>query len=75
MRNKLQHEADAASAAVIYGEEIKPYAVDTDPRAYTRIGWWIVIAGVCGFLLWAFLAPADGLPRPKRRRSVQYPSF
>ncbi|HEV7930160.1 MAG TPA: hypothetical protein VGP12_08530, partial [Nitrosospira sp.] len=62
MQNKLQHNSGAASAAVVYGEEIKPY-VNTDPRAYTRIGWSIVIAGVCGFLLWAFLAPLDkGVP-------------
>ena len=81
MRNKLQHEAGAASAAVIYGEEIKPYAVDTDPRAYTRIGWWIVIAGVCGFLLWAFLAPLDkGVPLSgtvtvsTNRKAVQHPT-
>ena len=81
MRNKLQHDAGAASAAVIYGEEIKPYAVDTDPRAYTRIGWWIVIAGVCGFLLWAFLAPLDkGVPLSgtvtvsTNRKAVQHPT-
>lgn len=81
MQNKLQHNSGAASAAVVYGEEIKPYAVNTDPRAYTRIGWWIVIAGVCGFLLWAFLAPLDkGVPLSgtvtvsTNRKTVQHPT-
>ena len=33
--------------------------VETDARQHTRIGWWIVLAGVGGFLVWAFLAPLD----------------
>ncbi len=82
MQNKLQHNSAAASAAVVYGEEIKPYdVVNTDPRVYTRIGWWIVIAGVCGFLLWAFLAPLDkGVPLSgtvivsSNRKAVQHPT-
>jgi protease secretion system membrane fusion protein len=81
MQNKLQHNSGAASAAVVYGEEIQPYAVDTDPRAYTRIGWLIVIAGVCGFLLWAFLAPLDkGVPLSgtvtvsTNRKAIQHPT-
>ena len=81
MQNKLQPSSGAASAAVVYGEEIKPYAVNTDPRAYTRIGWWIVIAGVCGFLLWASLAPLDkGVPLSgtvtvsTNRKAVQHPT-
>ncbi|MCJ7799902.1 MAG: biotin/lipoyl-binding protein, partial [Polaromonas sp.] len=37
--------------------------VNTDADAQTRLGWWIVIAGVGGFLLWASLAPLDkGVP-------------
>lgn len=37
--------------------------VKTDARSHTRLGWWIVIAGVGGFLLWASLAPLDkGVP-------------
>jgi protease secretion system membrane fusion protein len=81
MQKKLQHDAGAASAAIIYGEEIKTYAVDTDPRAYTRIGWWIVIVGVFGFLMWAFLAPLDkGVPLSgtvtvsTNRKAVQHPT-
>ncbi|WP_297472786.1 HlyD family type I secretion periplasmic adaptor subunit [Ferrovum sp.] len=33
--------------------------VKTDDRVYTRMGWWIVLGGVGGFLLWAIFAPLD----------------
>ncbi|MBS1170074.1 MAG: type secretion rane fusion protein, HlyD family [Burkholderiaceae bacterium] len=33
--------------------------VATDDHHHTRIGWWIVLAGVGGFLSWACLAPLD----------------
>jgi membrane fusion protein, type I secretion system len=37
--------------------------VKTDESAHSRLGWWIVLVGVGGFLLWAFLAPLDkGVP-------------
>ena len=37
--------------------------VKTDETAHTRIGWWIVLVGVGGFILWAFFAPLDkGVP-------------
>lgn len=37
--------------------------VNTDATTHTRLGWWIVLAGVGGFLLWAMLAPLDkGVP-------------
>jgi len=37
--------------------------IDSDTTWYTRLGWWIVVAGVGGFLLWASLAPLDkGVP-------------
>ncbi|WP_338845942.1 HlyD family type I secretion periplasmic adaptor subunit [Massilia sp. W12] len=37
--------------------------VNTDHGAYSKLGWWIVLAGVGGFLLWAFTAPLDkGVP-------------
>ncbi|UUZ74662.1 biotin/lipoyl-binding protein [Polaromonas sp. P1(28)-13] len=40
-----------------------PLEVNTDARAHTRLGWWIVIVGIGGFLLWASLAPLDkGVP-------------
>lgn len=35
----------------------------TGEARHTRMGWWIVLAGVGGFLLWALLAPLDkGVP-------------
>lgn len=34
-----------------------------DAKRQTRIGWWIVLVGFGGLLLWAFLAPLDqGVP-------------
>jgi membrane fusion protein, type I secretion system len=37
--------------------------VKTDDTVHARLGWWIVIAGFGGFLLWAFFAPLDkGVP-------------
>lgn len=37
--------------------------VQTDARTHTRLGWWIIIVGIGGFLLWASLAPLDkGVP-------------
>ncbi len=37
--------------------------VKTDETVHSRLGWWIVLVGVGGFLLWAFLAPLDkGVP-------------
>lgn len=38
-------------------------AVKTDDSVHARLGWFIVIAGFGGFLLWAFFAPLDkGVP-------------
>ncbi len=33
--------------------------IKTDDKVYTRMGWWVVLGGVGGFLLWATLAPLD----------------
>lgn len=39
--------------------------VETDETIHTRLGWWIVLAGFGGFVLWASLAPLDkGVPVP-----------
>lgn len=38
-------------------------ALATDARPHARLGWWLLIVGLCGFLLWAALAPLDqGVP-------------
>ena len=37
--------------------------VETDETIHTRLGWWIVLAGFGGFVLWASFAPLDkGVP-------------
>lgn len=39
------------------------HEVKTDETTHTRLGWWIVLAGFGGFVLWAFFAPLDkGVP-------------
>jgi membrane fusion protein, protease secretion system len=38
-------------------------AVKTDARVHSRLGWWLIVVFLGGFLLWAFLAPLDkGVP-------------
>lgn len=37
--------------------------VETDETPHTKLGWWIVLAGFGGFILWASFAPLDkGVP-------------
>ena len=37
--------------------------VKTNSKLHTRIGWWIIIAGIGGFIAWALVAPLDkGVP-------------
>lgn len=38
-------------------------AVKTNSKLHTRVGWWIIIAGIGGFIAWATYAPLDkGVP-------------
>ncbi len=48
----------------IMGREIESIpAIDLDAKKYIQIGWWIIIGGLGGFILWASLAPLDkGVP-------------
>ncbi|SDY54995.1 HlyD family type I secretion periplasmic adaptor subunit [Nitrosomonas sp. Nm33] len=53
--------------------------VKTDETSHARLGWWIVLVGVGGFLLWATFAPLDkGVPVPgsvmvaTNRKAVQH---
>lgn len=40
-----------------------PHQVQTDETIYTQLGWWIVLVGFGGFILWATFAPLDkGVP-------------
>jgi protease secretion system membrane fusion protein len=51
------------AATDVVSRDVVPLEVNTDARSHTRLGWWIVIAGVGGFLLWATFAPLDkGVP-------------
>lgn len=51
------------AATDVVSRDVVPLEVNTDARAHTRLGWWIVIAGIGGFLLWASFAPLDkGVP-------------
>ncbi len=66
-------------AADVISHEVTPVEVNTDAGAYARVGWFIVLAGVIGFLLWAFLAPLDkGVPmsgyvtKQSNRQAVQH---
>ena len=56
----LSRKKEQATDVVVH--QVTP-VVNTDHGAYSRLGWLIVLAGVLGFLLWAFLAPLDkGVP-------------
>jgi protease secretion system membrane fusion protein len=62
----------------VIAHDVAPLEVNTDARAYSRVGWLIVLLGVGGFLLWALLAPLDkGVPmsgtvaKESNRKSVQ----
>ncbi|SET23096.1 membrane fusion protein, protease secretion system [Nitrosomonas marina] len=58
---KLQTENNAIDTGI--GPDNQAYQVKTDETVHARIGWWIVLAGVGGFVLWAFFAPLDkGVP-------------
>ncbi|MBQ5940442.1 MULTISPECIES: HlyD family type I secretion periplasmic adaptor subunit [unclassified Massilia] len=49
--------------AEVVAHDVTPLEVNTDARAFSRMGWLIVLLGVGGFLLWALLAPLDkGVP-------------
>nr|WP_156955294.1 HlyD family type I secretion periplasmic adaptor subunit [Polaromonas glacialis] len=59
--NNLSRNQPAATDAV--SRNVEPAQVNTDARSHVRLGWWIVIAGLGGFLVWASLAPLDkGVP-------------
>lgn len=78
MKKLFGNKADVVDAAI---HEAMPQEVNTDARFHTRLGWWIVIAGVGGFLLWASLAPLDqGVPVSgtvtvaTNRKAIQHPT-
>ena len=65
----------------VISHDATPLEVNTDARAYSRLGWIIVLVGFGGFLLWALLAPLDkGVPlsgtvaKESNRQAVQHQS-
>lgn len=76
---KLFNEKDAVTDIVAKDPALQD--VNTDETKHTRLGWWIVLAGVGGFLLWATFAPLDkGVPVPgnvtvaTQRKAIQHQS-
>ena len=68
-----------AEIADVTTHDVTPFEVNTDAKAYARVGWFIVLAGVLGFLVWAVFAPLDkGSPlqgtvvKEGNRKAVQY---
>lgn len=66
-------------AAQVIAHDVAPLTVNTDASAYSRLGWIIVLAGFCGFMLWALFAPLDkGVPlqgtviKESNRQAVQH---
>ncbi|MEI6357181.1 MAG: HlyD family efflux transporter periplasmic adaptor subunit [Verrucomicrobiota bacterium] len=62
-------------------QEIPAPEMNTDETWHIRMGWWIVIVGVGGFMLWASLAPLDkGVPLSgtvavaSSRKAIQHPT-
>ena len=73
----LVKKTDQATDVVTH--DVTPMEVNVDASAYARLGWIIVLIGVCGFLLWAAFAPLDkGVPmsgvvtKESNRKAVQY---
>src|SRR5471032_1762854 len=67
------------AAVEVITHDVTPLTVNTDARAYARVGWFIVLVGVIGFLVWAVFAPLDkGVPltgtveKETNHKSVQY---
>lgn len=68
-------------ATEVITHDVTPLEVNTDAKAYSRIGWLIVLVGVGGFLLWGLLAPLDkGVPlsgtvaKESNRKAIQHPT-
>lgn len=57
--------AEEKKTAVEHAPTDLSHQVETDETLHTKLGWWIVLAGFGGFILWATFAPLDkGVPVP-----------
>src|SRR5690606_27525220 len=65
---KLLGKKKAEDAIEVIGTDVldaPATSVSIDDRKHARMGWWVVLVGVVGFLLWAGFAPLDrGVPAP-----------
>jgi protease secretion system membrane fusion protein len=68
-------------AAEVIAHDVTPLEVNTDARAFSRVGWLIVVLGLGGFLLWGLFAPLDkGVPlsgtvaKESNRKAIQHQS-
>lgn len=75
----IQNKPQTAEVTEVIAHDVSPLTVNTDAGGYSKLGWMIVIAGVCGFLLWAIFAPLDkGVPmsgtvaKESSRKAVQH---
>jgi protease secretion system membrane fusion protein len=75
MMNMLKKHEPATD---VVSTNVEPMTVDTDPRAFSRLGWIVVLLGVGGFLIWALFAPLDkGVPlqgtvaKESNRKAIQ----
>lgn len=51
------------AVSTVAAHDVAPIEVNTDHSAYSKLGWWIVLAGFGGFMAWALFAPLDkGVP-------------
>ena len=67
------------NATEVITHDVTPLTVNTDAGVYSKLGWWIVLLGVGGFLLWSIFAPLDkGVPlsgtvaKESNRKAVQH---
>jgi protease secretion system membrane fusion protein len=74
-----QKNAQKDTATEVIGHDVAPLTVNTDARAYARMGWLIVLLGFVGFVVWASFAPLDkGVPmqgtvaKESNRKAVQH---
>ena len=66
-------------ATDVITHDVSPLTVHTDARAYSRVGWFIVLFGVVVTLVWACFAPLDkGVPmqgtvaNESNRKAIQH---
>ncbi|KGF81828.1 hemolysin D [Massilia sp. JS1662] len=65
--------------AEVISHDVTPLEVNTDARAFSRVGWLIVVLGLGGFLAWGLFAPLDkGVPlsgtvaKESNRKAIQH---